>query len=182
MTRVHEAFPQKNAYWTEGGPDITQPNYQTDFTKWAGAFNGILNNWACSITAWNIALDEKGKPNIGPFPCGGLVTVENGSHKVTRSGQYWAFAHYSRHIQRGARVFATNSLGDYGIGAPAGKSSSRRSSASGGVTHCGFRNPDGTNVVVVANSGSQITVQLVLDKNVLNLNLPADSVHTLHWA
>ena len=67
MTRVHEAFPAKSAYWTEGGPDISQPDYQTDWATWADTFNGILNNWARSITAWNIALDEKGKPNIGPF-------------------------------------------------------------------------------------------------------------------
>ena len=38
----------------------------------------LLNNWSRSITAWNVALDEKGKPNIGPFPCGGVITVENG--------------------------------------------------------------------------------------------------------
>ncbi len=61
MTRVHEAFPAKNAYWTEGGPDINQPDYQTDYTRWANEFNGILNNWARSITAWNVALDEKGQ-------------------------------------------------------------------------------------------------------------------------
>ena len=71
MTRVHDAFPAKSAYWTEGGPDITQPDYQTDCAKWAETFNGILNNWARSITSWNLALDEKGKPNIGPFSCGG---------------------------------------------------------------------------------------------------------------
>ena len=35
MTRVHEAFPAKNAYWTEGGPDVKQPDYQTDYTRWA---------------------------------------------------------------------------------------------------------------------------------------------------
>ena len=35
------------------------PDYQTDFTNWAYQFNGIVNNWARSITAWNIALDEK---------------------------------------------------------------------------------------------------------------------------
>ena len=106
MTRVHDAFPQKNAYWTEGGPDITAPDYQTDFTKWAETYNGILNNWARSITAWNVALDEKGKPNIGPFSCGGVVTVDNATKKITRSGQYWAFAHYSKHVRRGAKVFA----------------------------------------------------------------------------
>ena len=99
MSRVHDAFPAKHAYWTEGGPDVTQPDYQTDWTKWADQFNGILNNWARAITAWNVALDEKGNPNIGPFSCGGVITVENTTHKVTRSGQYWAFAHYSKHVR-----------------------------------------------------------------------------------
>src|ERR1035438_109620 len=32
MTRVHDAFPQKNAYWTEGGSDVKAPDYLTDFT------------------------------------------------------------------------------------------------------------------------------------------------------
>jgi glucosylceramidase len=168
MTRVHEAFPQKSAYWTEGGPDISQPDYQTDFTKWADTFNGVLNNWARSITSWNLALDEKGKPNVGPFSCGGVVTVENETHKITRSGQYWAFAHYSKHIKRGARVFATDGVGFDGAG--------------GSVSHAGFRNPDGSLVVVLANTGEQKRAQLVLGGKALEIDLPADSVHTLEWA
>lgn len=168
MTRVHDAFPQKNAYWTEGGPDINQPDYQTDWTKWAATFNGILNNWGRSITAWNLALDEHGKPNVGPFSCGGTITVENGSHKVIRSGQYWTFAHFSRHLKRGARVFATDGPGSVGSG--------------GAVSHTGFRNPDGGHVVVLANSGPDARVQLVLGSQALDLELTADSVHTLEWA
>jgi glucosylceramidase len=168
MTRVHNAFPQKGAYWTEGGPDVRQPDYQTDFTKWAETFNGILNNWARSITAWNLTLDEKGKPNIGPFSCGGVVTVDSATHKITRSGQYWAFAHYSKHVKRGARVFATDGLGYDGAG--------------GAVSHVGFRNPDGSYVVVLANTGPQKRAQLVRGGNMLEIDLPADSVHTLHWS
>jgi glucosylceramidase len=168
MTRVHDAFPKKNAYWTEGGPDISQPDYQTDYTKWAETFNGVLNNWARSITSWNVALDEKGKPNVGPFSCGGLVTVENGSHKVTCSGQYWAFAHYSKHIKRGARVFASDGVGYDGAG--------------GAVSHAAFRNPDGGLVVTLANTGEQKHAQLVMGAKMLEIELPADSVHTLQWA
>ena len=168
MTRVHDAFPQKNSYWTEGGPDINQPDYQTDWTKWAATFNGILNNWARSITAWNLALDEHGKPNVGPFSCGGTVTVENGSHKVTRSGQFWAFSHFSRHVKRGAHVFATDGLGSDGPG--------------DAVSHTGFRNPDRSSVVVLANSGPDTRVQLVLGSQALDVELPADSVQTLEWA
>ena len=162
MTRVHDAFPQKNAYWTEGGPDFTAPDYQTDWAKWAQTFNGIANNWARSITAWNVALDEQGKPNVGPFPCGGLVTIDNATHKITRSGQYWAFAHFSRHVERGARVIAT-------------------SGAAGDVSATAFRNPDGGMVMVLANRGPQKQVQLQLGANALALDLQADSVHTLQW-
>lgn len=168
MSRVHDAFPHKNAYWTEGGPDIKQPDYQTDYTKWADTYNAIVNNWARSITAWNLVLDENGKPNVGPFSCGGVITVDSKSHKVTRSGQYWAFAHYTRHIKRGAKVFASNGLGYDGAGGP--------------VSHAGFRNPDGSYVVVLANSGAQRRVQLVMAGNAVEVDLPADSVHTLEWA
>jgi len=166
MTKVHDAFPAKNAYWTEGGPDITQPDYQTDFARWCNEFNGILNNWARSITAWNVALDEKGRPDIGPFSCGGTITIDNATHKVTYSGQYWAFAHYAKHIRRGAHVFATNALGDLG---------------KAGVSHAGFKNDDGTLVVVLANRGAEKRVQLLLNENTLDVNLPADSVQTLQW-
>jgi glucosylceramidase len=169
MTRVHDAFPTKSAYWTEGGPMISAPDYQTGWATWAETFNGILANWARCITAWNLVLDEKGAPNIGPFSCGGVITVENGSHKVTKSGQYWAFAHYSRHIRRGAKVFETNGVGE-------GRSQSTS------VTHSGFRNPDGSHVVVLANRGPERRVQLVLGSNAIDVELPADSVHTLQWS
>jgi glucosylceramidase len=168
MTRVHDAFPAKHAYWTEGGPDINQPDYQTDFTKWADQFNGILNNWARCITSWNVALDEKGKPDIGPFSCGGVITIDNSTHKITTSGQYWAFAHLSKHVKRGARVFATNALGDTGIGSA--------------LSHTGFRNPDGSYAVVLANKGAEKQVQLVMGGKTLDVDLPADSVQTLEWS
>ncbi len=167
MTRVHDAFPAKSCYWTEGGPDVSQPDYQTDFTKWADTFNGILNNWARSITSWNLALDEKGKPNIGPFSCGGVITIENSSHKVTRSGQYWAFAHFSRHVRRGAKVIASNGLSP--------------DPAHASVTHCAFLNPDGSHVLVLANRGTEQRVQIVLGTSAIDLDLPSDSVHTLEW-
>ena len=168
MTKVHDAFPNKNAYWTEGGPDISQHDYQTDWSNWAGQFNGILNNWARSITAWNIALDEHGKPNIGPFSCGGTVTVENGSHKVTPSGQYHAFAHYSRHIRRGAKVLSAGA--------------SEKPSDAKSLSHTAFRNPDGGFVLVVANPGPEKTVCVQSAGNCLDFKVPADSVHTLEWS
>ncbi|MBV8834633.1 MAG: hypothetical protein JO108_35995, partial [Acidobacteriaceae bacterium] len=49
MTRVHDAHPDKHAYWTEGGPDIKDPNYATDWSQWSATFAGILRNWARCI-------------------------------------------------------------------------------------------------------------------------------------
>ena len=162
MTRVHDAFPEKSAYWTEGGPDITAADYQTDWTKWSSNYAEILRNWARSITAWNLVLDEQGKPNIGPFPCGGTVTVGSRSQAITRSGQYWAFAHYSRMIRRGAKVFST-------------------AGGSKDVAHVGAENPDGTRVVVLANNGAERSVQLRLADSTVTVQMPRDSVFTLAW-
>lgn len=182
MTRVHEAFPQKGVHWTEGGADYNQPDYLTNWTRGAETFNGIVNNWAQSITCWNLALDEAGKPNIGPFSCGGIVTVENATHQVTRSGMYWSLAHFSRHVRRGARVIATNGIGagPQVIPEQSEELSPLKPSAEP-VSHAGFRNPDGSYVVVLTNSGPERRVQLVMGAMALDVELPADSVQTLQW-
>jgi len=172
MTRVHDAFPQKHAYWTEGGPDITARNYATDWTRWSAQFTGILRNWARCLIAWNYALDEHGKPNIGPFPCGGLVTIHSQTRAITRSGQYWAFAHFSRHVRRGARVFEST-----GGGAPPDHEAAPEAPA-----HVAFENPDGSRVLVLSNPGtSAATRRVVLGGSAAEVVLPPDSVTTLEW-
>ncbi len=182
MTRVHEAFPQKGAHWTEGGADYNQPDYLTNWTLGAETFNGIVNNWSQSITCWNLALDEVGKPNIGPFSCGGIVTVENATHKVTRSGMYWSLAHFSRHVRRGARVIATNGIGGEAPATPEQTVDlSPLKPGANQITHAGFRNPDGSFVVVLTNNGPERRVQLVMGEKALDVELPADSVETLKW-
>ena len=162
MKRVQQMFPGKHAYWTEGGPDINSPTYATDWAHWSHTFAGILRNRARCIVCWNLLLDEKGQPNIGPFSCGGLVTVNSKTQQLTRSGQYWAFAHYSKVIDRGARILA--SWGDVA-----------------GVDHVAAENPDGSRVLVVTNRGLGQHVQCTLASRALNLALPPDSITTLVW-
>jgi len=163
MSKFHQAYPDARIYWTEGGPDYTTPDYLTDWTKWGQTFAGIARNWAQSITGWNLALDEKGRPNIGPFTCGGMVTIHSETREVTRSGQFWAFAHFSRHVRRGARRFDS-----------AGKLP--------GVDHVAFENPDGQKVLVIANSGAARVVHVKLAGDVAEIPLPEDSLHTLCWS
>jgi glucosylceramidase len=88
MKRVHDAFPNKRQQWTEGGAVITSPEFQTDWSQWASTFAGVLKNWGCSIVGWNLALDEEGKPNMGPGQSGGIVTIHSKTQKITRCGQY----------------------------------------------------------------------------------------------
>jgi glucosylceramidase len=163
MTKFHEAYPDAQIYWTEGGPDYTAPDYMTDWTKWGQTFVGIMRNWAQSITGWNLALDEKGRPNIGPFPCGGVVTIHSETRQITRCGQYWAFAHFSRHVRRGAKRFESVGKID-------------------GVDHIGFENPDGQRVVVITNSGPTKRVHLKQEGSAVEVALAANSVSTLSWS
>jgi glucosylceramidase len=163
MTRVHEAHPGKHAYWTEGGPDVDDPHYATEWTQWSTTFTGILRNWARCIIGWNLALDEDGKPNIGPFRCGGLVTIHSKTQEITRSGMYWAFAHYARAIRRGAKRVGS-------------------SGAVEGVSHVAFVNPGGGSVLVLTNSGAARDVAVRSGGMETEVRLPADSVVTLSWA
>jgi len=162
MQKVLAVHPDAEMYWTEGGPDYTAPDYETDFVKWSDTFAGVLRNYGRCIIAWNLVLDEVGKPNIGPFPCGGVVTVNSRTKKVTRSGQYWAFAHYSRSVRQGAvRVESAGDIPD--------------------VSHVAFLNPDGGTVAVVTNSGAAKAVSLTAGSNQAALQLAPKSVTTLIW-
>lgn len=163
MSRVHEAHPEKHMYWTEGGPDITAPNYGTDWADWGTMFAGILRNWARCIVGWNLALDEKGKPNIGPFDCGGLVTIHSQSKEISRSGQYWAFAHYCRAARPGARRIESS-----------GKIE--------GVAHAAFANADGSTAVVLTNRGEDKQVCLRMAGRETLATVAGNSVSTLSWS
>jgi glucosylceramidase len=70
MGNVKQKFPDVEMHWTEGGDDYKLADYLTNWSKWGATFAGILANGPQSITTWNVALDERGRPNIGPFDCG----------------------------------------------------------------------------------------------------------------
>ena len=94
MTQAHDAFPEKDTYFTEGGPleeflaqtgvpGLPPTDPMTDWAVWGEWANSVMRNWARSITIWNLALDENGTPNIslpdpehqgGYGPAGGART------------------------------------------------------------------------------------------------------------
>jgi len=82
--REAEVSGRGNA-WTEGGDDYKFADYLTNWSKWGATFAGILANGPQSITMWNLALDERGRPNIGPFDCGGLVQIHSQTKEITQT-------------------------------------------------------------------------------------------------
>lgn len=60
----------------------TDGNVINDWTKWSKTYTDVLNNWCRSAVAWNVATDEHGEPNIGPYPCGDIL---NHQYSYSRS-------------------------------------------------------------------------------------------------
>jgi glucosylceramidase len=164
MTRVKKAYPAVDMFWTEGGPSFTAPGYEVEWAKWGAEFTEILRNWARAIIVWNLALDETGNPNIGPFKCAGLVTVDSKTREIVRSGQLHAMQHFARHIRRGARII--QSSGDLQ-----------------GVSHVAARNPDGEYALVLTNTTRAArTADVVMGGSAVSVDLAPDSITTLSWS
>ncbi len=162
MSRVHAAHPEAEMYFTEGSTDYNDPHYQDDWTKWTKTYTDVLSNWCRAALAWNVATNEHGKPNIGPYPCGGILNINIHTQEVIRSGQYWAFAHFSRPLRRGARRFESQSLAV-------------------NLSHIAFENPDGKKVLVLTNLGPARSIQISQGLHSATVPLEENSVATLVW-
>jgi glucosylceramidase len=163
MTRVHNSYPDKGAYWTEGGSMVTDTDYESNWAKWSATFAQLFRNWSRCAVTWNLLLDEKGGPNLGPFTCGGVLTLNSKTQELSRSGLYWALAHYAKNVRRGAQVIQTN--------APETS-----------VEHVAFINPDSSIVAVLANQGSEREVSCSMGLNSTAFTMPQNSVVTLQLA
>jgi glucosylceramidase len=162
MDNLRRNDPHLALYWTEGGPHLDK-NYATEWCRWSREITGILRHGCRSYTGWNVALDEAGRPNIGPFKCGGFVTLDSKTRRVTRSAQYWALGHFSKFMTRGSvRIGSTGEIKD--------------------VVHVAAVNPDGRRVLVVTNSAPAArTVRVQEGRWSAAVRLPGDSVTTLLW-
>ena len=184
MSQIHEMFPDKHMYFTEGGPPAhlfgpseerpkerqsqsERPPYGTDWARWSSSFTAMLRNWARCICVWNLLLDENGRPDITTPPRanrrGGLVSIDSKTKELTYSGNYYAFPHYSKVIRRGASIFASS--GDLT-----------------GIDHVAAENPDKSRTLVLTNSNhAESQFECRLGDRVLKVALPPDSITSLVW-
>ncbi len=160
-------FPNAEIYFTE------QSGIQNDNTSFEGelkwfmqnVFIGMLRQGAKSILLWNLALDESAGPkNGGCKNCRGVL-------KLTRSGaiiknvEYYMLGHFSKYVDTGAQVIATNSLPS-------------------AIENVAFRNPDGSKVLVVFNSsgtGSEQLITVAVGAKNFSYSIPKGALVTFKW-
>jgi len=133
QSAVHDAYPDKDAYFTECSGGEWSPKF-ADNLKWfvQTLIIGATRNWARGVLLWNLALDENYGPHLGGCGnCRGVVTINSATGKYTRNVEYYALAHASKFVHPGAHRIASTSDST--------------------LSSVAFRNDDGSKVVIVLN-------------------------------
>ncbi|GAA3763825.1 glycoside hydrolase family 30 protein [Terriglobus aquaticus] len=164
MSQVHDAFPNKNLYFTEqmvipkrGHPElaIAEPV--------ARLIIGAPENWSRNVLLWNLAADPQNGPHTsdGGCPiCVGAMTLDGDT--VTRHEAYYTAAHASEFVPPG---------------------SVRVSSASPGtLPHVAFVTPSGNRVLIVSNTTADEAHFAIRNcGKQAQTTLPAGAVATYVW-
>jgi glucosylceramidase len=136
LTKVHNAFPKKNLYFTE--MMVTDLHGFNTAEPLARIVLGAVNNWSRNVILWNLGSDSKFEPhtNNGGCPfCEGAIVIEG--DKVTRTAAYYTIGQVSKFVPAGSvRIGSTQP-----------------------IPNTAFKTPEGKIVVVVANP--QTTEQAV---------------------
>ena len=163
--KVHDAFPTKDAYFTECSGGEWAPKF-ADNLAWTvrTLIIGATRNWARGVLLWNLALDEHYGPHKGGCGnCRGVVTIHSQSGAITRNDEYYSLAHASRFVRPGARR----------IGSSTGVA---------GIESVAFRNPDSSTVLIVVNAApEERRFNVAAAGKSLVYLLPAGAVATLRW-
>lgn len=166
QTPIHDAFPDKGIYFTECSGGDWSPLFANNLS-WITHTLMIesVRNWSKTVLLWNIALDQNAGPtNGGCADCRGVITVNRGSHVVTRNVEFYALAHAARFVVPGAARIASTSKG------------------SGGVESVAYQNPDRSLVLQLLNSAQTTqNVTVNIGEGTVGMTLAAGSVATLTW-
>jgi glucosylceramidase len=118
-----------------------------------------INDGVTSYSAWNMVLDTVGKGNdtTRNWPQDALLTVNTSSKTLTATPAYYVFRHCSQYVQVGATVVGT----------------------SGGEA-LAWKNPDGSLVAVMYNSGSATTYTVAIAGKKLQFAMPSQGWATVY--
>jgi glucosylceramidase len=159
---------------------VVQSEHQAGNYPWTSAFNpnqapndyaygveswGLIRDWikagVNSYSAWNMVLDTIGKSidNVRPWPQNALLTVDRTAKTLNITPAYYVFRHLSQFIDPGAtRVGTTGTT----------------------VDALAFKNPDGSIVAIMYNSGAAaVTTTFAIGGAKLQLSVPANGFATV---
>lgn len=132
MGKVHDAFPDKNLYFTEMMAVSKDGGFNTAYPV-GRILIGALRNWSKNVILWNLAADPQYDPhtnNGGCSICQGAVTIDG--NQVVRNLAYYVIAHASKFVPEGSfRI---------------------ESSATIKVSNVAFLTPEGKRVLIVSNN------------------------------
>ncbi len=132
---VHNAYPDKNVYFTEQYT-ASSSTFGADLT-WAvqNLIIGSTKNWSKNVLEWNLASDPSLSLHTkgGCTTCLGAVTIN--ANTVSRNQSYYIIAHASKFVKAGSYRISTNDIAN--------------------LYNVAFLTPDGTKVLIVLNAGLQ---------------------------
>ncbi|PWT75403.1 MAG: glucosylceramidase [Bacteroidetes bacterium] len=163
LSQVHDAYPDKNLYFTEQYTS-SSGNFGGDLA-WAvkNVIIGSMRNWSRNALEWNLAND----PSFGPHTPGGCTTCKGaltiGGNSVTRNVGYYIIAHASKFVPAGSvRIYSSPPVG--------------------GLPNVAFKTPDGKKVLIVENDNSQaVSFNIRHAGSWVTASLPAGAVGTFVW-
>ncbi len=166
MTKVHDAYPAKNLYFTEQMV-IDRPKAGIELRiaqPVAHIVIGAIANWSRNVLLWNLAADSSFGPHTsdGGCPiCEGAITIDGDT--VTRNLAFYTVGQVSRFVRPGA--FRINTTG-----------------AGAAPAHVAFLNADGSTVLLVSNT-TDASQHFAIRSNgeIADADLPAGAVATYVW-
>jgi glucosylceramidase len=162
LTTVHNAYPDKQLYFTEQWTGANETF--ADNLKWhvKNVIIGSMRNWSRVALEWNLANDPNYRPhtNGGCSECKGAVTISGST--FTRNPSYYIVAHASKFVPPGSVRIS--------------------SSISGNIQNVAFQTPAGKKVVLAMNDGTTLTSFNIRFKGKwITTSLPAGAVATYIW-
>ncbi|SEN23902.1 glucosylceramidase [Mucilaginibacter gossypiicola] len=162
LTDVHNAYPNKNIYFTEqwvGAPS----NFGGDLSWHVNTLIiGATRNWSRNALEWNLASDPNNNPHTpgGCSTCLGGITVSGTS--ITRNVGYYIIGHASKFVRPGAVRISSN--------------------LSGSIQNVAFKNSDGSKVLIALNNGSSSSsFKVKWGAESFTYTLAAGAVATFKW-
>jgi glucosylceramidase len=139
-------------------PDKPPNDHAYGVESW-GLIKDWINAGATSYSAWNMVLDTNGKNSDmqRPWPQNALLIVDRAQRKLTVTPAYYVFRHLSEFVDPGATRLGTT-----------------------GGNALAFKNPDGTLVAVLYNSGGAKQSVVALGGKKYQVSLPNNGWATLN--